>query len=74
MKVIMSDTTTIHDVIPEADIIKRAVRLGAEIRNVKLSGELSDEVIRAINDLLCEHKVIFFRDQKNLMPPSMSAL
>ncbi|WP_407193142.1 TauD/TfdA dioxygenase family protein [Bradyrhizobium sp. STM 3566] len=66
MKVTMSDTTTIHDVIPKVDVIKRAVRLGAEIRNVSLSHELSDEVIHAINDLLLEHKVLFFRDQQAL--------
>lgn len=66
MKVIMSDTTTIRDVIPKVDVIKRAVRLGAEIRNVRLSDELSDDVIHAINGLLIEHKVLFFRDQQAL--------
>ncbi|MGY3587631.1 alpha-ketoglutarate-dependent taurine dioxygenase [Bradyrhizobium sp. USDA 4341] len=58
----MSNTTVIDNVIPRADIVKRAARLGAEIRNVELSGDLSDEVIRAINQVLLEHKVIFFRD------------
>ncbi|MGY3116544.1 alpha-ketoglutarate-dependent taurine dioxygenase [Bradyrhizobium sp. S3.14.4] len=62
----MSNTTTIDNVIPRADIIKRAARLGAEIRNIKLSGDLSDETISAINQVLLEHKVIFFRDQGHL--------
>lgn len=66
MKVTMSDTANIHDVIPRTDIIKRAARLGAEIRNVSLSDDLSDEVIRGINNLLLEHKVIFFRNQQPL--------
>ncbi|MFB6453515.1 TauD/TfdA dioxygenase family protein [Bradyrhizobium tunisiense] len=59
-------TTTIDNVIPRADIVKRAARLGAEIRNVKLSGDLPDDVVRAINQVLLEHKVIFFRDQGHL--------
>jgi taurine dioxygenase len=62
----MTDTTAIDNVIPRADIIKRAARIGAEITNVKLSGDLSDQVIRAINKVLLEHKVIFFRDQEHL--------
>ncbi|WP_247776734.1 TauD/TfdA family dioxygenase [Bradyrhizobium sp. CW1] len=53
-------------VIPKADIIKRAPRLGAEVRNVRLSDDLPDEVIRAINYLLLEHKVLFLRDQQCL--------
>src|SRR5690242_4310644 len=63
---IMSNTRTTDNVIPQADIVKRAARLGAEISNVKLSGDLSDEAIRAINQVLLEHKVIFFRDQGHL--------
>lgn len=62
----MTEATTIDNVIPRSDIVKRAARLGAEIRNVKLSGELSDQTIGAINKLLLDHKVIFFRDQGHL--------
>ena len=36
--------------------------LGAEIKGIDLK-DTSDENIRKINDLLLEHKVIFFRDQ-----------
>src|ERR1700730_6345586 len=62
----MTDTTAIDNVIPRADIVKRAARIGAEIGNVKLSGDLSDHLIGAINKVLLEHKVIFFRDQGHL--------
>lgn len=60
----MSNMT--DNIIPRADVIKSAARLGAEIKNIRLSDELSDEVIRAISQLLLEHKVIFFRNQGHL--------
>jgi len=62
----MTDITAIDNVIPQGHIVKRAVRIGAEIRNIKLSGDLPDQVIGAINKVLLEHKVIFFRDQDHL--------
>ena len=37
--------------------------LGAEIKGINLT-DTSDENFKKINDLLLEHKVIFFRDQK----------
>ena len=36
--------------------------LGAEIKGIDLK-DTSDENFKKINDLLLEHKVIFFRDQ-----------
>lgn len=62
----MNPTALIDNVIPRTDVVKRAARIGAEIRNIKLSGDLPDETIAAINGLLVEHKVIFFRDQGHL--------
>ncbi|MVT78160.1 TauD/TfdA family dioxygenase [Bradyrhizobium cajani] len=62
----MSGTMTVDNVIPRADIVKHADRLGIEIKNITLSDDLSDEAIIAINRLLLEHKVIFFRDQGHL--------
>lgn len=59
-------SNTKDNIIPRADIVKSAVRLGAEIKNIRLSDELSDDVIQAISRLLLEHKVIFFRDQGHL--------
>ncbi|WP_245326612.1 TauD/TfdA dioxygenase family protein [Bradyrhizobium sacchari] len=57
---------TVDNVFPRADIVKRADRLGAEIKNIKLSDDLPDEVIIAFKRLLLEHKVIFFRNQGHL--------
>ncbi|MEY9126952.1 MULTISPECIES: TauD/TfdA family dioxygenase [Bradyrhizobium] len=62
----MSGTMIIDNVIPRADIVEHADRLGAEIKNITLSDDLSDEVIIAINRLLLERKVILFRDQGHL--------
>ncbi|KRP85039.1 dioxygenase [Bradyrhizobium pachyrhizi] len=62
----MSEKALIHKTIPLADIIRLAPRIGAEIRNIKLSGDLPDRTIAAINSILIEHKVIFFRDQGHL--------
>ncbi|QQO35606.1 TauD/TfdA family dioxygenase [Bradyrhizobium diazoefficiens] len=52
--------------IDGANIVRCTARIGAEIRNIKLSGDLSSRTIGAINSLLLEHKVIFFRDQGHL--------
>ncbi|MDI3567578.1 TauD/TfdA family dioxygenase [Bradyrhizobium sp. Arg816] len=57
---------TAHNLIPRSDVVRLAVRVGAEIRNIKLSGDLPDRTITAINSVLLEHKVIFFRDQGHL--------
>lgn len=62
----MSETVLIDNVIPRTDVIKRTARIGAEIKNIKLSGDLPDETIAAINGLLLENKVIFFHDQGHL--------
>lgn len=52
--------------VAQIEVVRRAARIGAEIRNIKLSGGLPDQVIAAIHRLLLEHKVIFFRDQSHL--------
>ncbi|QOZ29626.1 TauD/TfdA family dioxygenase [Bradyrhizobium sp. CCBAU 51753] len=62
----MSETAFIDSGIPRTDVVKRAARIGAEIRNIKLSGDLPGQIVAAINGLLLEHKVIFFRDQGHL--------
>lgn len=40
--------------------------IGAEIRGVQLSGDLTAETVQAIQNALVRHKVIFFRDQGHL--------
>lgn len=62
----MSEPALIDNVIPSTDVVKRAPRIGAEIRNITLSGDLPDQTIAAIKGLLLDHKVIFFRDQGHL--------
>lgn len=62
----MSETALIDNVIPRTDVVKRAPRIGAEIRNIKLSGDLPNQTIAAIKGLLLDHKIIFFRDQGHL--------
>ena len=48
------------------DIQPVAGRMGAEIRGVRLSGDLDDATICAIDDAVVRHKVVFFRDQTHL--------
>ena len=43
-----------------------AGRIGAEIRGIKLSGELDANTVEAIQQALLTHKVIFFRNQTHL--------
>lgn len=62
----MSERALIDHLIPRTDVIKCTARIGAEIRNINLSSHLPEQIISAINALLLEHKVIFFRDQGHL--------
>ncbi|MCS3765937.1 MULTISPECIES: TauD/TfdA dioxygenase family protein [Bradyrhizobium] len=62
----MNKTASIDQAIPLANVAKRAARIGAEVSNIKLSGDLPDQKIAAIKDLLLKHKVIFFRGQGHL--------
>ncbi|MFK4529201.1 hypothetical protein ABIF90_007182 [Bradyrhizobium japonicum] len=70
----MSKTALIDKAFPPSEVIKRAERIGAEIRNIKLSDDLPDQTIIAINGLLLEHKVLFFATRIILMTPSRSGL
>jgi alpha-ketoglutarate-dependent sulfate ester dioxygenase len=62
----MSKPSLIHQAIPEADVTLLAARIGAEIKNVRLSGELPADTVAAINQLLLRHKLIVFRGQDHL--------
>lgn len=50
-----------------------AGRIGAEIRGIKLSGELDASTVEAIQQALLTHKVIFFRNQTHLDDQSQEA-
>lgn len=62
----MKQTASTERVIPLTDVVKRAARIGVEIGNIKLSGDLPRQTVAEITSLLLEHKVIFFRDQGHL--------
>ena len=62
----MTKPVLVNDPIPDSDVVRLTARIGAEIRNVRLSGELPQSTIAAINALLLRHKVIFFRGQSHL--------
>jgi taurine dioxygenase len=55
----MSDSQTI-DVVPVAG------RIGAEIRGVRLSGDLGAGVVSQIREAWLKYKVLFFRNQQHL--------
>lgn len=62
----MTEPVQLHSAIPAADIVQIGGRVGAEIRNVRLGGDLPDATVEAINRALLKHKVVFFRDQNHL--------
>ena len=72
-------TALIHhfDNVADADspleIVPVGGRIGAEIRGVRLGGDLDDAVVAAIRAALVRHKVIFFRDQAHLDDDSHEA-
>jgi taurine dioxygenase len=62
----MSNPVLVNQNIPESDVVPLTGRVGAEIRGIRLAGDLSAETIGSINQLLLKHKVIFFRGQEHL--------
>jgi alpha-ketoglutarate-dependent sulfate ester dioxygenase len=48
------------------EVVPVAGRIGAEIRGVRLSGDLDEATVRAIRRAWLQHKVIFFRGQQHL--------
>ncbi len=62
----VSNPVLVNQIIPASDIVPLTGRIGAEIRNIRLGGDLSDATVASINRLLLKHKVIFFRGQQHL--------
>jgi alpha-ketoglutarate-dependent taurine dioxygenase len=58
----------------ERQIVPVAGRIGAELRGVRLSGDLDADARRAIREALYRHKVIFFRNQTHLDDAGQEAL
>ncbi|OHV35033.1 MULTISPECIES: TauD/TfdA dioxygenase family protein [Pseudofrankia] len=50
------------------DIEPLTIRIGAEIRGVRLDGDLDSATIAAIRAALLRHRVVFFRGQDQLTP------
>ncbi len=66
MTVITHDFVNAREADSPLDIVPVAGRIGAEIRGIRLSGDLDDATVAAIRAALIRHKVIFFRDQIHL--------
>lgn len=62
----MSSKTTIQEQDVQLEIKPLTGRIGAEIKNVKLSDSLNSQTIKAIRQALLKYKVIFFKEQHHL--------
>ena len=56
------------------DVVPVAGRIGAEIRGVRLSADLSAGVTSRIRDAWLKHKVLFFRNQQHLDEAAQESL
>lgn len=63
----------VQPVAQALDIHPVAGRIGAEIRGIKLSGDLDAATVDAIQQALVQYKVIFFREQTHLDDQSQEA-
>lgn len=50
----------------EVTVLPLSPSIGAEIRDIRLSGDLEPETVQAIRDAVLKHKVVLFRDQHHL--------
>jgi taurine dioxygenase len=55
-----------HDAAAPLDIVPRAGRIGAEVRGLRLSGQLTPTEFVALRQALTKHKVLFLHDQHHL--------
>jgi alpha-ketoglutarate-dependent sulfate ester dioxygenase len=62
----MSKLQPSQSVAIDLDVRQLAGRIGAQIDNMRLAGDLPDAVIAAIEGALSKYKVIFFRNQRHL--------
>ncbi len=66
MTALINSYANAKDPASPLDIRPVTGRIGAEIRGIRLSGDLDIETVRAIDAALVRHKVIFFRGQQHL--------
>ncbi|MGA0616176.1 TauD/TfdA dioxygenase family protein [Paracoccus sp. KR1-242] len=62
----MTRHETFAPAIPATDVHPVTPRIGAEIANLRLGGDLPDQTVAEIEALLLRHKVLFFRGQHHL--------
>ena len=53
--------TQLHSSHPVLDITPVAGRIGAEVRGLRLSADISGDTVVALNQALLRHKVLFLR-------------
>lgn len=58
----------------QIEVYPVAGRIGAEIRGVRLSADLSQETRKLLNEAWLKHKVLFFRNQNHLDHAAQEAL
>ncbi|WP_420079324.1 TauD/TfdA dioxygenase family protein [Streptomyces sp. JL4002] len=61
-----SGATAVAEDAPEITVTKIGGRIGAEIRGVRLGGDLPESAVAAVRSALLAHKVVFFRGQDHL--------
>ncbi|MBI6798797.1 MULTISPECIES: TauD/TfdA dioxygenase family protein [Pseudomonas syringae group] len=66
-------TSSVQSVVPVLDVNPVSGRIGAEIRGIRLSGELDAATVETIQQALVQHKVLFFREQNHLDDQSQEA-
>jgi alpha-ketoglutarate-dependent taurine dioxygenase len=69
----MNVQTTTTATIPDQDVVPLTPRIGAEIRNLHLSGDLPTALVDHLKTLIARHKVVFFRSQTHLDDASHEA-
>lgn len=62
----MTQHKTIPPGTPVLEILPLTLVIGAEIRGLRLSGDLPATVIAELKTLIARHKVVFFRNQEHL--------
>lgn len=62
----MTKHQTFTVTIAPDDVVAVTPRIGAEVRNIRLSGDLTADMVADISALLVQHKVLFFRGQTHL--------
>jgi alpha-ketoglutarate-dependent sulfate ester dioxygenase len=62
----MSEHQSSKSIAIDLDIRPLAGRIGAQIDNIRLAGDLPDAAIAAIEAALSKYKVVFFRNQGHL--------